>query len=108
MSQSRGLLSPIQTNFNENSLPATYQKRHMVQIVLSCFVLGQAHKISIDICEVNNILDANDSKKSNELVLWKVAIPYKDNQLNVLNEKFNKGKDIKLILGEELDSYASY
>ncbi|CAG8834636.1 11083_t:CDS:2, partial [Racocetra persica] len=129
MSQSRGFLSPIQTNFNENSLPVKHQKISMVKIVLPCYVLGRPHEITVGICDINHFNDGvtgshqtkiqdlsisylkkliwNDIKesgegsdKANELVLWKVAIPYEDNKLVALNEKFNTGEDIKHVLNE--------
>jgi hypothetical protein len=103
----------------------------MAKVVLFCFVLGSAHKFSIDICDNNTITDANNGtcevpiniltfdhikimiwNKINEgeitnevykLKLFKVEIPRKDKnlKLNALNERFRSQADTEL--GDELD-----
>lgn len=107
--------------------------RKMAQIVLSCFVLGSAHKFSIDICNLNTVIDANGTRdvpiniltfdhiktiirnKLNEdeiinraykLKLFKIEIPRKEKnmKLNNLNKCFCSQINITKELGDELDS----
>jgi hypothetical protein len=101
----------------------------MAQVVLLCFVLGSAHKFSIDICDHNIITDANgtcevpinmvnfdhikimiwnkinegDTNEAYKLKLFKVEIPHKEKnlKLNTINERFRSQADTEL--GDELD-----
>lgn len=103
----------------------------MAQIVLSCFVLGSAHKFSIDICKLNTVTDTNGTRnvpieiltfdhikimiwnkingeiinRAYQLKLFKIAISRdkKNMELIALNKRIHSSIDIKE-LGDELDS----
>jgi len=111
----------------------------MAQTTLTLFVLGSALETSVDIYDNNTIHDANgvhdvsigllkidhlkkliwniikesekNINKAIRLELWKVKIPRDDKELDLLNEIFHEGQNIKNKLGKDLnqgDLYEEY
>ncbi|CAI2170564.1 4832_t:CDS:2 [Funneliformis geosporum] len=127
MSRSNGILSPVQTNFNENSLPTKLNLHLKGGIMVFCFMIGTEIKRSFEVTgddkmtisklrEIiyEKIKNNFKSIDANSLDLWKVDIPgdTANVKLKTLENRphdiNNENIIIKEIGGEELSPFSGF